>query len=63
MIALTLLHTHYYKGQLNTAKPSFTSEPSFILEQYKNPAVIEQKGGGGGDCEFSKPTLSLSLSL
>ena len=62
MIALTLLRTHHYKGQLSTAKPSFTFEPSFILERYKNPTVIEQKGGETVSFQ-NQPSLSLSLSL
>ena len=52
MIALSLLRSHHYKGQLNTTMPS-------PFEYYKNPTKTKQKGGGRQHCEFSH-LLSLS---
>ena len=45
MIALPLLRSLHYKGQLSIV------EASFIVEHYKNPIVLEHMGGG--HCKFS----------
>ena len=54
MIALSLLRNHHYNGQLSTTEPLST------FEHYKNPTIIEQKGG---DCEFYDLSPYLRVSI
>ena len=56
MIALSLMHSLHYKGQLSTAELRSTAE------HYKNPTVIDQKGGIVSSL-INCLSLSLSLSL